>query len=300
MRRSPTRRSRPVRSLVAVAAVVCAASAAARAADRYPIRLDRPLKVDQQFSLVAKGETNQTVDVTANGQAQPQQAQKFTAELTGTVKVLAVNEKTGGPTKEQVTVDKLTKDGTELFPAGTVIVADHTGARTTYTANGTDVDPEKAGVLELVISLDRADKQLGEDAMLGTPTPQPVGGQWDGDTAKVAADMQADQVPVSAEHLKASAKLVKVDQVDGKPVETVEATFSADPLDVGKQMNELTVTGGTLSATITLALPVDPALLATAVDIHLTLKMKGTAGGGAATAEIAMDRTLHQTMTPKP
>ena len=112
--------------------------------------------------------------------------------------------------------------------------------------------------------------------------------------------MKAEQVPVSADHLKAGTKLVKVDEVDGKPVETLETTVTADPLDTAGQVNGLTVTGGTLTATITSTMPADATGTPTAMDMHMGLKMTGTAGGGAATAEISMDRSVHTTMTPKP
>ena len=297
--RRPARAALLVAALSTGLAALAVGPSVAAAADAYPIKLERRYTVGQEFTVAAKGDSDQTVNVTVNGQAKPVQAQKFAAEVAGVVKVLAVNEKTGGATKVQVTVDKLTKDGADVFPAGTVITADHAGEKAAYSVNGADVDPQQAAVLELLVDVDKADKASDADAMFGTPKPQPVGGQWDADAAKMAADMQGDQLPVSAEHMKATAKLVKVEPVDGKPAETVEMTFAADPLEAGKEVGGLTITGGTLNGTVTQTMPVDPAEPATAQDVHMTVKMTGTAGGGAATADIAVERNVHRTMTAK-
>ena len=299
-------RYRPARSAVLAAVITASGMTAlavrpsvAAAADTYPIKLDRPYKVGQQFTIVSKGDLDQAVKVTANGQAQPGQTTKFAAELTGTVKVLAVSEKFGDAIKEEVTVDKLTKDGAELYPTGTVIVADHTGAKVAYTANGKPVEPEQAAVLELLVNVDRADKQVSQDGLMGTPTPQPVGGHWEADAAKMAADMKDEQIPVSAEHLKATSTLVTVEQVDGKPVETIEVKITADPLEAGMDMNGLTVTGGSLDGTVQQMMPVDATLPQASLDVRLTVKLKGTANGGAVVADITINRNVHTTMTPK-
>ena len=299
--------STPARRLIARVALVAAGvgvlsvqPSSATAADTYPIQLSRPYKVGQEFAVVADGHSDQTVKVSANGMAQPDRVEKYAAQMTGTEKVLAVNETNGEASKLQVTVEKLTKDGVELFPAGTVIVADRgDDGQPAFSANGADVEADKAGVLGMLVDITRPGKKVGADAMFGTTKPQPVGGQWDGNAAGVAADLAGDGLPVSAEHLKASSKLLADDPVDGKPVETIETTIAADPLEVGKRVKTLTVAGGSMSVTVKMTLPVDAARPAMAEDNHLTLKMQGTANGGVVTADIVLDRTVRRTLTPK-
>ena len=300
MSRATARRCRSVRSsAVAAVAALLVAGATATAAETYAIKLDRPAKVGQEFTVTATADVDRTVKVTANGQAQPDKNDKYKAELTGTQKVESVNDKTGSATKVTVTVDKLTKDGTDLFPAGTVITADHTGAKTAYTVAGADVDPEKAAVLDSLIEVGSADQAVSEDQAMGTDKPQAVGGTWDGDSAKVVDMLSGEQLPISAEHVKASGKLVAVKAVDGTPSEVVESTITADAFDAGKQMQGLTVTGGSFDGKVTETLPTDAALPATAMDGHFKMALKATGGGGAVTVDVSGEQTTHRTMAPK-
>ncbi len=298
MRRPPARRRRPVRSLVAAATVVCAGSAAARAADTYPIKMHRPVTVGQLMSVSCKAEVKQSAKVTAGGQAQPDRTDKFTAELTGTAKVEAVN-KVGSPTKVTVTIDKLTKDGVDVLPAGTVVTADHSGDHEAFTVAGDAVEPAQAAVLSTVIDTDKPDQTVTDDQMLGTPTAQPAGGTWAGDPAKLAATLNEDHVPVTADHFKVNATLVEVKPVDGVPSEVIRVTLDGDPLEKGKDVDGLTLTGGTFKGTMTQTLPADPAGLAETSDEHITYAFQGTANGGAVTADVTIERTVHRTTTPK-
>ena len=291
------RRARgPGRSAAVALAAVLAAASTASAADSYPVKLDRPVKVGQQFKVTAKADVNRTVKVDVNGDAQPDRVEKFTAELAGTARVEAVNDKTGAATKVRLTIDKLTRDGDEVFPAGTVVSAERAEADPTFTlAGGEAVDAEQTAVLAAVVEVGRADVAVGADAMFGTAEPRRVGDTWTGDAGKVARSLTAG-VPVTADHLKATAKLLAVKPVDGVPAEVIELTTTADALEAGKAVRQMTVTSGTFTSTLTRTVPVDPSRPPLSSDEHVSVKMDGTAGGGAATVNVSVERTVHRTM----
>ena len=275
----------------------------AAAADTYPVKLDRRYRVGVEFTVDAKVDSDLIVRTSVDGRAQPDRHVGFAAELAGTVRVLAVGERTGQPTRVRLTVGRATKDGVELFPAGTVIVADHTGPTATFTIDGVDAWLEEADALNLLVDVERADKPADEDALFGTPDPQPVGGHWGGDLPTMAASLTADGIPVSAAHLTVTSKLVKVAPGDdGKPAETIQTTYAADPLEVGQAVIGLTVTGGTTSGTCTQTMPVDGDRPVTSADIHMAGRLRGTAHvqAGTVTAEITTVCNVHRTATPKP
>lgn len=298
MKHALTRRS--VRSVLAIAAAAVLATTAARADDAktYAVKLTRPAKVGQEFELTCKADVVQKVKITQQGQAQNKD-DKYTAELSGTLKVVSINNKTGEATKVSVTVEKLTKDGADLFPAGTVITADHTGEKEKYMVGGGEVSPEQAEVLGSVIDVGRTDREVTDDQMLGTAEKQAVGGTWDASKDKLATELNDAKVPVSAEHLSGTSKLVAVKDVDGAESEVIEMTVKADPLESGKEVQQITVTGGSFESTITLTEPTDAEMPPTMADEHDVFKMTGTAGGGAVTADLNIERTIHRTMKLK-
>ena len=296
---TPARRSTfalpcAVLTFAALASAGVVAAAAAAPGEAYAVKLDRPVKVGQRFAVTVKADVDRTIKVDVNGQAQPDRVEKFTAELAGTVRVEAVNDKTGVATKVQLTVDKLTRDGDEAIPAGAVVVGERAADDPTFTVNGTAADADQAAVLTAVVELGRADATVGQDAMFGTPQPRRAGDTWAGDPAKIA-QVLAPQVPVSAEHAKGTGTLVEVKTVGGGPAEVVETTVTVDPLTEGRTIKQLTVTGGTFRSTLTRTMPVDLARPAVSSDEHVTLKMTGTAGNGAATVDVSVERTVHRT-----
>ncbi len=283
----------------AVALTVAASAAGARAAETYTVKVDRPVKVGQAFTVTCRVDVTETMTAKANGQKQPPKTEKYKAELAGTEKVEAVNEKTGGATKVTVTVDKLTKDGAELFRAGTVVTADHTGEKKTFTVDGAEVAPETAAVLDDLIDVDPATRTASDDEVFANGGPRAVGATWDADPAKVVEMLAGDDIAVTAEHVKASTKLVAVKPIGRTPSEVVESTISADSLEPGRDVGGLTLTDGSFTGTVTQTLPTDPADLAATVDGSYETVIKANDGTGAASVEIKSARTLHSVQTPK-
>src|SRR5262249_38981774 len=151
----------------------------------YKIKLSRPDKEGDEYKAHVTATVKQKLDMTANGQQVPAKDDKFTAELTGTVKVLAVN-KIGQASKLTVTVEKLTKDGNEFYAPGTVITAEKVAGKPTFSVDNNNVDPEKAEVLDSVIEVSADDKSTNDDELSGTDQPQKVGASWPINSEKVA------------------------------------------------------------------------------------------------------------------
>ena len=288
---------------VVVSVVVSVAASTASAADTYAVKLHRAVKVGQEFTVTCKADVSQGAKVTVNGKAAPDRDMKFTAELAGTTKVEAVNDQ-GEPTKLTLTIDKLTKDGADVLPAGTVVVAEHAGEKPTFTVNGSDVEADQAAVLEAVVDVDRPKPGPTDDQTLGTDKPQSVGATWDGDAAQVAKAMK-DQahLPIAADHLTVSSKLVEVKAVGGTPSEVVESTISStgDVFEPGSVSQGLTVTDGSFGGTVTQTTPVDPSLPTESSDQKMKLVITGTAtpNGMNVKADITVERHVHRTMAAK-
>lgn len=122
-------------------------SAARGQAQEYKIVIDRPEKLGQRYTIHATGRTKQTATMTAPGAAPRTQSAEVAVELDGTIKVLAIDEKSGKPTKLECTVAKCLKDQKPLIDAGAVLTAENKQGKMVFTKEGTELDPDTSGVL---------------------------------------------------------------------------------------------------------------------------------------------------------
>lgn len=89
-------------------------------AETYPIKLDRMLKVGDEYGIDGSGSTNNDLTITPDGGAAQQKQQGYKAELQGIVKVTEVNAE-GAATKVECTIDNFKRDDKSLLDKGTVV-----------------------------------------------------------------------------------------------------------------------------------------------------------------------------------
>jgi hypothetical protein len=225
-------------------------------ADDYKIKLIRPDKVGDQYTSAVTSRVTETVVSLQNGEETDRKTEKFNAECQGTVKVLAVDEKTGFATKIRYQIDKLARDGKDLYPAGTVIIAKRDGDETSYEIDGEHPDETSLPIIASLLDLPGSRGMTTEAESNAIDKPQAVGATWPINTSKVAKDISNDQLAITADELKGESKLVSVKKVDGQDVMVVKATISADGFKKDLP-NGGSVSDGKMSAEITNVLPVD-------------------------------------------
>src|SRR4051812_17267263 len=115
-----------MRPAVAVLVVAVAASFASAQTPDYEIKLARPAKVGQRYTIKAEGAMARTTTYTLDGKEAEPINDGFGVQLEGTVEVLAVN-KDGEEGKAACTVTKcvrITPEGEKaVVPAGWVVTA---------------------------------------------------------------------------------------------------------------------------------------------------------------------------------
>lgn len=220
---------------------------AARAAEGYKVQLARPSKVGDEFTTEATVFVKKGVG--GNNTA-------FAGELHGAVKVLAVNEKTGGATKLQLTVAKLAKDGKAIYPAGAVLVAERADQNYTVTANGQPASPEAVELLRPMLGLADPSATVSDDQSIGTNQPQTVGVAWPVNKQLVARQVAENHVAAIPASVKGESKIVSVKTVDGVEAMLVRNTLSYD-LPPHKNPGKVPVIGGTMNVRGEILLPVD-------------------------------------------
>ena len=273
-----------------------AATSSGQTEKTYRIDLDRTANVGQRFAIAVKAEVLHRVRLMDQPHIRQPPDEKYTAELTGTEVIECLNNTNDGPTRLRVTVGKLTKDGAELLPPGTVILADHAGRVAAFTVNGVVANRQMSDVLAAVIHTTANGRKFSTNAQWGTTVPQPVGGTWTGDRAKMSATM-TDYAPVTADHITATAKLESVKVVGGRLAQEILLAVEADPLEAGKVIGGLTVADGAYTGAFKVTLTADgtgpPCLIS---DDHTVLKVKGTSRDFGVRVESEREWTVHRTM----
>jgi hypothetical protein len=174
----------------------------AHAADAYPIRLSWPSHVGDVVRVSVRASCKHSVKWT-DAVNQPVDIQ-FSAALEGTETIDAVSNN-GRATKVTVKVDRCTKDGNNLLPAGTTISADHSNSSIQYKINGADPTKEQKQVLENLLSPAAADEST-EDQKVGTDKPQRVGDSWPVNRAALAKAAERLPFHVSGNDFQGEAK----------------------------------------------------------------------------------------------
>lgn len=234
------------------------------AAEQYKVRLVRPYKVGYEFNTEATITYKRTVG---------ENATSFTGQLYGTVKVLAVNEKTGGVTQVRCTVARLTRDGKELYQSGVVIVATRPNHSDTLdiTANGQSAPAEAVALLSPMLLLSDPASTVSDDQVIGTDQPQAVGVPWPINKQLAARQADEDGLFTSAASVSGEGKLVKIRSGAGSDAMVVRCT-EAYQIEPRKKPGMAPVLGGNVSASQEIVLPTDISqpMISVTVDLKLS------------------------------
>ena len=277
-----------------LAAILGLSFAGSARAEDYKIKLMRSLKVGDEIALHVTSKSSQVVSVN------PNMPQAFMVELTGAVKVLAVNEKTGTPTKLSCTVSKLTNDGNDLYPAGTVITGEKVNKMDTYTIDGNPVDAMNVPMLSAVLELTDPTRATTDDEMYGTDQPQAIGGTWPVSPDKLAADLAEEGLPVPAESLKGTVKLDDVKKVSNVDAMLLNTHITADGFKA--TLPGAAVTDGKLDVAADMIMPVNPSLPGLSMKMKLHMSMTITpqnAAGQVITMTLDRETAQEQQLVKK-
>ena len=237
--------------------VVASAASPVRAQD-YEIKLVRPPKVGQKYTMTVEGAMVRAITIKVEGQEDRRRNEGYGVRLEGTVEVLAVNAD-GEESKAACTVTKcvrIVKEGEqELIPAGRVVTAEGDKTDTNFTVDQGELTDETKEALRLVFRMGEEDG-FNDDKIYGTTTRQAVGGMWQIDAKAASEEAKADEVIFDPADVSGSLTLEKVEQVDG-----VECLRIAGPIEIKKLTAEppqnMTFESGSLKGRYSGLFPVD-------------------------------------------
>lgn len=242
-------------------------------AQEYKVSLDRPQKAGQTYTISATGNSKSNTVVTVPGQVPQNQNEAFTVALDGTVKVLAIDDKTAQPTKLEITIAKALRDNKPMFQPGTVIVAENLEGKTVFTTGGMPLDQAAGAALDVIVSTHQPGEP-SDNAVFGTDKPQKVGDTWMVDADAAARGSAKSGLPVDKNDIKGEVKLSGVEKVNGKDVLHIEADLNVAKI-AATLPNGPKIDSGTMKAHFEAVLPADdtslPASESQSTQFHLSM-----------------------------
>jgi hypothetical protein len=267
---------RPTKSVLrdCIFALAVIALAAPRLhAEDYKIKLVRPDKVGDEYASSVTAKFSKTTVTMKNGEETDRKTDAFTAACQGTVKVLAIDEKTGIADKIRFQVDSLTKASRDLYPQGTVIICKRSDGDTSFEIEGERPDEENAAVLHALLGDVGRNHGLTNEAEAKASQPQSVGSTWPINTEKIATEFAGEDSPITADELKGESQLVSVKKVDGKDAMVVQSKISAGGFKKDLDEGRGSISDGKLTVITTDVLPVDESLAKLSSTTRITLSL---------------------------
>ena len=267
------------RITVALMALLFVGSSAVLSAEKYEIKLDRPVKVGQRFDFEATGTEQLQQRVVSAGRVIKQENSKLEGSLRARVTILAVKD--GAPVKVKIEVRSMTmKKNGEAIEApkrGTVITGSNNdaGSEIFEVADGVLSD-EAHRLLKSMIMLSDGD-EISEGAFMNAKGPKAVGEQWPVDSAVLAKQMsKRGQLPMKAENVKGKTTLVSAESNKALGLKCLRLKMVVEiKLDAANVPNGLTLRSGRVDAEGTMDVPVDTSHLGSRADMSMTFTMDG-------------------------
>ncbi len=223
-------------------------------AEAYPVKVDRVVKVGDEYGVDGSGSSSNDLTITPDGGTAEQKQQGYKAELQGVIKVTEVNAE-GAATKIECTVDNFKRDDKSLLDKGTVVTEVIENGKQAFAVKGQAVEAPAAEALAMFLTL-RKPGESGETAIFGNKDPQAVGATWPINAEAAAKDLAAQgDVKINKDDIKGTVKLASVEKINGKDYLHLEATVTAD--NVSQDAPQGKITNGQIQAALKFVVAAD-------------------------------------------
>jgi len=248
-------------------------------AERYPVRLSRPMKVGNRYRIDSQGKLRERQRVTVNRQPAGNEEKTFEVRLVAVATVLAVDAKSL-PTRISYAVDSCRKsvsgDTQEVMAPGSKVVAESKDGKTVFLVNGERASPEAAEALNLVLSA-REPGSASDDEIFGTSERVSVGDKWNIHSEPAVRDLSKKGLTLAPADLTGSVRLEGVRTVGEVKALEISAQMRADKMGISTPPG-VRLENASLESEFSGLVPADPErhdLLSDKVHIRIRFRMGG-------------------------
>jgi len=197
---------------------------------KYPIQLDRPVKVGDSFNVRIKFHSQATKKLkTSNGQDKDT-TQGFDLDFAGIEDVLSISD--GVADKLRFVVEHCTLGGQVLIAQGRTILVESTPKGIAVSVSGKAVEPhgDLYLVLRPLLLVKDPRRPLGHDAVFGSKEQRAIGDIWAVDPGVIVQMLSVDHLIAAKENVDGSVKLASIEGVDSNRSLRIVADVNATHL----------------------------------------------------------------------
>jgi len=285
-----------------VAALLCPLFSSAQEAKTYTIQFERPDKVGEKWREEAKAVIEKSQLVKQGDKVIKEEKRDLRVTLSGEVEVLEVSAR-GDAMKSKFKVEKFTiqdEESPETQPVkpGTVITATGgEGRKDKFEADGKEITGDAAEALGELIQMKAADdKDMDENAVLGTKTPRAAGSEWEVDR-KAFLESLPDDAPfeLEPEDVSGKVKFPAVKTVNGIDYCQVQMAVTMKPKELKNMPPGFKPSKINFKISHERLVAVDPALKSPGEKMDQLLEFSGTVKGPAGSVEMSVfQRTIKE------
>ena len=233
----------------------------------YPIKLHRPAKAGERYSIKLHWTWSEADPVTSpGGRKEPRtELMTQTVDLSATAQTLAVDGR-GFATRTKFVLTSggsvgLADGTTQRLDARETLIAAWNGKKLEVTCGERALSREVAAVLGRALPGKKAVGTPTADDVYGTTKRQRVGWEWDVNRRGAVASFRRLGIEIPERELEGEGRLLAVEKVNGEPCVKVGATFRADgfatlPLAHVTLPAGLSLADGSFHAAVTVTCPV--------------------------------------------
>ncbi len=283
-----------MRKTILVQMILLLAASAVASAQAHKLKLDRPMKVGEQFSLTSWYEHLQRMTVSRSGQAFLNQDSVVKIYLLADGEVI----RSGETSEVRYEIFQFLRfeggDTVELAPPGTQFVRiSDAGGNETITAVGGTLSENATQGLEEILS----DAGRNADENFGTDKPQLVGGSWPINTKKAAESFaKGGKLKLSTENVKGNARLAGVSTMREIPIYKVKVDMDVTKLELPAPEEF-----GTLNAGAVVQFqgdyPLDESMPMVRSQMYMIMEVEGTGKPKGETADLKLTGVIRHSVT---
>lgn len=225
----------------------------------FNIRFHRPDQVGQTIRIKRATRDRQTKNTRMGQQVVKQDIVHREVEFEADYTPLALDG-TGNQIRAQYVVHRcvatVNQSSRPLVTPGATVVVQRADPPI-VTVNGQPMSADDVELLDLVISTDPP-RPMPDDAIFGTPTPQPVGATWPINAQNAAADLRESGMIIDPSNLQGQVRLANVRPCSAGHCLAVVAEMQATGIQMPELPNGAVVTSGVLNTHMEGFLPVNP------------------------------------------
>jgi hypothetical protein len=263
----------------------------------YTLKLDRPMKAGNAYDTHWEIEQTQTVSITVQGAAQPQQQEITKGDLKGSVRVGKVDAK-GVAIELSITIKSLTDgSGKSLIEAGKVVDIKRGEKQVDIALQGGGEISDGAKKVLTAMYPAHTTADTSDDDVFNSGKAQSVGDSWPVHSEAMITDLNRQGFVIEAKNVSGQTTLKGVEKVDGKDALRVASAFTMKNVKTPTSDPSMTVDDCTMDGHLDGLFPVDTSMAPAESTVMMDMTLRMSSKANPVKMEVKAHQSRKETIT---